>query len=143
MAHLIGVARLGRDAEIRHTAKGDAVSGLSLAFDYRNGTEKATQWVDGSLWGRTAEALAPYLIKGKQLYVVVDDLHMEEFESKGLTRSKLVGRISKIDLVGGAGEGGGAAESRPAARPAAPARPAAKPAAQASAFDGMDEDIPF
>lgn len=134
MAQLIGVARLGRDAEVRKTGSGDAVSGLSLAFDYRAGKEKATQWVDGSLWGKVAEALAPYLLKGKQVYVVVDDLHTEDYESKGQTRTKLVGRVSKIELVGSAER----SDSEP--RPAAALKPAARPAVQASAFD---EDIPF
>jgi len=62
MSKMFGLARIGRDAEIRFTPGGEAVAGLSLAFTYRVKGEKCTQWVDGSLWGKRAEALAPYLI---------------------------------------------------------------------------------
>ena len=67
MAMMIGLARLGRDAEIRTTSQGDSVATLALAFSYgRKGSDgnRPTQWVDAALWGKRAEALAPYLTKG-------------------------------------------------------------------------------
>ena len=58
---LIGIARLGRDAEIRHTASGKQVASLALAYDYGmkdDGTgKKPTQWVSASLWGDQAGRL--------------------------------------------------------------------------------------
>ena len=40
-----GLARIGRDAEIRHTAGGDAVASLSLAFTYgRKGEDGKFVW---------------------------------------------------------------------------------------------------
>lgn len=59
-----GLARLGRDAELRTTGNGDTVATLALAFTRRVKGEKLTQWVDGALWGKRAESLAPYLLKG-------------------------------------------------------------------------------
>ena len=44
---LIGLARLGRDAEIRFTNDGEPVASLSLAFEHgRRGTDgkRTTQW---------------------------------------------------------------------------------------------------
>lgn len=135
MPQLIGLARLGRDAEIRYTPDSTAVASLSLAMDYRNGKEKATQWVDGALWGKPAEALAQYLVKGKLVFVVLDDVHIAEFERRdGTAGTKLVGRVSKIELAGG----GDRAEERAAAP-----KPAPKPAASATGFGDMDDDIPF
>ena len=134
MAQLIGLARLGRDAELRSTQDGTPVASLSLAMDYRAGREKETQWVDGALWGKPAEALAQYLVKGKLVCVTLDDVHIAEFERRdGTDGTKLVGRVTKIELAGG----GERAEER-----AAP-KPAPKPAAAATGFSDMDDDIPF
>lgn len=70
-ATLLGT--IGRDAELRHTAN-SAVCGFSLATNesYRdsNGAIKErTDWHNIVLWGKRAEALAPYLKKGKRIYV--------------------------------------------------------------------------
>ena len=139
MPQLIGLARIGRDAELRTTQDGTAVASLSLAMDYRNGREKAVQWTDGALWGKPAEALAQYLVKGKLVCVTLDDVHIAEFERRdGTAGTKLVGRVSKLELAGGGERSEERAEQRPAPRPA-PQRTVP----QATGFDGMDDDIPF
>ena len=139
MPQLIGLARLGRDAELRTTQDGTPVASLSLAMDYRAGREKETQWVDGALWGKPAEALAQYLVKGKLVCVTLDDVHIAEFERRdGTAGTKLVGRVSKIELAGGGERTEERAEQRPAPRPA-PQRTVP----QETGFDGMDDDIPF
>lgn len=142
MAQLIGLARLGRDAELRSTQDGTPVASLSLAMDYRAGREKATQWVDGALWGKMAETLTQYLVKGKLVCVTLDDVHIESFEKRdGTSGTKLVGRVSKLELAGGRDDG--ERTERPAERPAQ--RQAPKPPARSSAdaFSGMDDDVPF
>ena len=56
-----GLARIGRDVELRTTQSGETVAGLSLAFSFgKKGADgkRPTQWVDASLWGKRAEALA-------------------------------------------------------------------------------------
>ena len=139
MAQLIGLARLGRDCELRTTQDGTPVASLSLAMDYRAGREKATQWVQGDLWGKMAETLTQYLVKGKHVCVTLDDVHIEAFQRRdGTEGTKLVGRVSKLELAGGRDDG---------ERTAQPAqRQAQKPAPKASAggFDDMDDsDVPF
>lgn len=136
---VFGLARIGRDAEIRHTAQGEPVAGLSLAFTYRAKGEKCTQWVDGSLWGKRAEALAPYLLKGGLISVTLEDVHIETFrKGDGSDGTKLVGRVSDVELAGG-GE-----RPTPEQKPAAqPARQAPAKASQGSGFDDLDSDIPF
>ncbi len=71
---VILVGNLGRDAELRYTPGGAAVSTLNLAttevFKDREGQKKEdTQWHRVILWGKTAETLQDYLVKGKQIYV--------------------------------------------------------------------------
>ena len=143
MAQLFGLARLGRDAELRTTAQGEHVAGLSLAFSYgRKGQDgkRPTQWVDGALWGKLAEAISPYLLRGSNVSVTLDDVHIETFrKADGTDGIKLVGRVSSIELAGGN-------QATQAPRPAAPApRPAPVPKAApaGSGFDDMDDDIPF
>ena len=140
MAQLIGLARLGRDCELRSTQDGTPVASLSLAMDYRNGREKATQWVDAALWGKMAEALTQYLVKGKLICVTLDDVHIEEFQRRdGGSGTKLVGRVSKLELAGGGRDDG--ERTAPTAQRQAP-KPA--PKASASGFDDMDDsDPPF
>ena len=140
MAQLIGLARLGRDAELRSTQDGTPVASLSLAMDYRAGREKATQWVDGALYGKQADALAQYLVKGKLICVTLDDVHIAEFEKRdGTSGTKLVGRVSKLELAGG-GRDDGERTAPPVQRQA----PKPPPKSSASGFDDMDDgDVPF
>lgn len=133
-----GLARIGRDVEVRFTANGEAVASLALAFTYRLKGEKATQWVEASLWGKRAEALAPYLRKGGLIAVTVDDVHIETYEGKNGTGTKLVGRVSDVELAGGGQEAEQAEKPKPA-----PARAAPKPVPASSGFESMDDDIPF
>lgn len=103
MAQLFGIARLGRNAEVRRTTQGEAVANLSLAFTYGRKDQdgkKPTQWVDASLWGQRAELLAAYLIKGTTLCVTLDDVHIEEYQKReGGQGNKLVGRVSNIEFA--------------------------------------------
>lgn len=141
MAKLFGLARIGRDAEIRHTANQDAVCSLSLAFTWGkkdSSGKRPTQWVDGSLWGKRAEALAPYLLKGTLIAVTLNEVHIETYQGANGAATKLAGKVLDIELAGGP-----TATSAPAQQPPAP-RPAPRPApAPAPNFADMDDDIPF
>ena len=145
MLQAFGAAIIGRDTEVRYTTGGDAVANLSLAFTYgRKGEDgkKPTQWVDGTLWGKVAEALAEYLVKGQRVAVVLEDVHIETFKrSDNTPGQKLAARVTSIELVGRPPQ---QSDDEPAPRQQ---RPAAKPAASKPApktgFDDMDDDIPF
>lgn len=152
-----GLARIGRDAELRKTQSGESVIGLSLAFSYgRKGDDgrRPTQWVDATLWGKRAEALAPYLQKGGLVSVSLEEVRIETFIGKNGEGHKLAARVVDIELAGSKDSGATPAPQRP---PAAP-RPAPQqggrdggysnthsvpPQRAASGFDDMDDDIPF
>lgn len=136
--------RIGRDAELRYTPNGDAVCNIAVAVDYgRKGQDgkRPTQWYDLALWGKQAEGLAPYLLKGKQIFFTASELHIEQFNrADGTQGAKLVGRISEIKFASDGGQSGQSVQSQPA-RPAAPRpQPAQQPTAD---FDSFDDDIPF
>ncbi len=147
MPNLYGLARIGRDAELRSTPAGESVANVSLAFNWgRKGEDgkRPTTWVDGALWGKRAEALAPYLTKGTSVVVTLEDIHIETYTARDQsTGSKIVGRIVGVELAGG-GERKEASEpaSAPAPRPAPAPKPAPKPA-PAGGFSDFDDDIPF
>ena len=78
---LTGLARLGRDATLRRTPQGDAVLEMALAFNYgaKDGSgNRPTQWIDATLWGKRAEALAQHLTKGSAVDVVITEPHIAE-----------------------------------------------------------------
>jgi single-strand DNA-binding protein len=136
MAALFGLARLGRDAEVRFTQGGEPVASLSLAFNYgKKGADgkRPTQWVDGALWGKRAEALAPYLLKGTLLAVTVEDIHIEVYKTQQGEGHKLAGNVTQVELAGG---------GQAAAPVAAPAPRPAPRAPQSGGFPA-DDDIPF
>lgn len=146
MAQLFGVMRIGRDVEVRQTPSGESVANITMAYNYgKKGSDgnKQTEWIEAALWGKRAEGLAQYLVKGQQIAVTINDPHVETFQKKdGSTGVKVVGSISEIELVGGKPAGSAPREeSRPARQPAA--RPAPARAAPAGAFDDMADDIPF
>ena len=137
-----GLARLGRDAELRRTTQGEAVANLALAFSYgRKGEDgkRPTQWVEASLWGKRAESLMPYLKVGQQVEVLLDDMHIETYEGRNGPGHKLAARVVDVELCGGPG----AREPAAASASRAPA-PAPAPRQQGgSGFDDMSDDIPF
>lgn len=135
--------RIGRDAELRYTPSGKAVCGVAVAVDYgRKGDDgrKPTQWYEVTLWDKQAEALAPYLTKGKQIFFTGEDLHIETFQKQdGSQGEKLVCRAAGIKF---ASDGSQAAHQPvPQQRQPAPQRQA--PAQQPVDDFDLDESIPF
>ena len=104
MMKLIGVARLGKDAELRHTSAGKAVVNMSLAWNYGRPDEsgkRPSQWVEVAFFGDRAEKVHPYLKKGTSLFLDVQDMHVETYAKKdGGTGVKLVGTVFEIDFAG-------------------------------------------
>lgn len=156
---LIGLIRLGRDAEIRYTGDGKPVASLAGAWNHgRKGDDgkRPTQWADLALWGDRAEKLQEYLTKGKQVFVVCSDVHVQTYQKNdGSTGVRLVGRVDDIEFAGGqneqAGQQGQQRQAAPAQRQAAPMQQRQAPAPKTSggggstgtAFDDLDDDIPF
>ncbi|WP_426100119.1 single-stranded DNA-binding protein [Pseudomonas sp. PSPC3-3] len=146
MPTLTDVGRIGRDAELRYTPDSTAVINLAIACEYgRKGADnkKPTQWIDATLWGKQAEALAPYLIKGQQIHFTIDDAHVETFtKTAGGEGFKLTGRVIVIKFAGPPPQ----AESAPQPRQQPRQQQSAPQKSQQGAardFDSFDDDIPF
>ncbi len=113
---VILVGNLGKDAEVRYTPAGTAVSTLSLATtevwnDKASGERvERTEWHRVVLWGKQAETLNDYLKKGKQIYVE-GKLQTRKWQDRdGNDKYTTEIRSDRIVLLGGRGGGGGGAD---------------------------------
>ena len=96
---LLGLARIGNEPELRYSSGGMAVLQLSLAYNYSK--EKKSQWVRASLFGKRAEALAPYLAKGQLIYAEISDVNVNQYTSKDGTQGvSLEGIVQDVGLTG-------------------------------------------
>ena len=142
MAQISGLFRIGRDAELRYTASGDAVCGLSLAYGYYDKSaekNRGSQWIEAAVFGKRAESLAPYLQKGGLVYAVINDPHVETYAKKdGTSGIKLSGKIAEIELAGGK------SSERDESQPKAAQEPRkAQDQSKSSGFGDFADDIPF
>ena len=97
--------RLGKDAELRYTQGGSPVSTLNLATSEswtKDGErQQRTEWHRIVLWGKTAENLQDYLLKGKQI-LVEGSLHTRKWQDKdGNDKYTTEVKAFKIVLLGG------------------------------------------
>jgi len=139
---VILVGRLTRNAELKYTNSGAAVSKFSLAINQRR--KKGDQWEDEvhyfdvSLWGKSAESINQYLVKGKQVGVE-GQLRQDRWQQDGQNRSKVEIFATNVMLLGGAGGG------RPGSPGPSEGRSGAPDAAEGGppATDNFEDDIPF
>lgn len=100
------VGRLTRDAELKYTNTGTAVSKFSLAVNRskRSGDQwsEEASFFDLTLWGKQAEAVNQYLTKGKQV-AIEGELRQNRWEQDGQKRSKVEINVNHLQLLGGGG----------------------------------------
>ena len=153
---VILVGRLGKDADTKFTPGGVSVTRFSVATsrrwkDQQSGEWKEeTDWSDVTLWRQ--EGLAPYLTKGKQLYVE-GRLQTRSYEDKDGKKVYATDVIAEtVNLLGGDGRGSDPSDefsqqsSRPVSMPrSAQSRPAASRQQPQDDFGGgiTDDDVPF
>ncbi|OFV92664.1 MAG: single-stranded DNA-binding protein [Acidobacteria bacterium RIFCSPLOWO2_12_FULL_65_11] len=141
---VILVGNLGRDAELRYTPGGAAVSTINMATtevwnDKAGQRQEKTEWHRVVLWGKTAESLTEYLTKGKQIYVE-GRLQTRQWDDKdGNKRYTTEIRGDRIVLLGG----GGGRGAPVAMTDRGEAAGAAAPGAAENAEPLTDDDIPF
>ncbi len=142
---VILVGRLTRNAELKYTNSGAAVSKFSLAINQRR--KKGDQWEDEvhyfdvSLWGKSAESINQYLVKGKQVGVE-GQLRQDRWQQDGQNRSKVEIFATNVMLLGGAGGAGGGPRGPSAPGEAKGGGPDFPEGGQ-PAPDNFEDDIPF
>jgi single-strand DNA-binding protein len=137
------VGRLTRDVELKYTNTGFAIANMSLAVNRR--AKKDDTWQDEVsffncvLIGKRAEALAQYLVKGKQL-AVQGELRQNRWEQGGQPRSRVEIFLNDIQLLGGRYQEQG---QEGAFRRAENEKAEQYPSQEIPTADDFDDDIPF
>jgi len=141
------VGNLPRDPEIRFTATGRAVASFSMGVGRRyqvNGEwQEQTSWFNVTAWGQLGENAAATLVKGSRV-VVTGRLEQREYTSREGEKRTAIDVVA--DDIGPSlrwatatvvrtpkqeGQGGGAANSRPA-------NSGTNPGNEATPFDGEE-----
>jgi single-strand DNA-binding protein len=97
------VGRLTRDAELKYTNNGFAISNLGIAVNRSKKVgeawEEEANFFDVTLLGRRAESLNQYLQKGTKI-AVTGELRQERWEKDGQKRSRVSIQANNIQLLG-------------------------------------------
>ncbi len=100
---------LGRDPEVRYTSSGKAVLKFSLAVaekwkDRDGNKQESTTWIEGEVWGKSAENFSEYCSKGSNVFVE-GKMKQETWDDKntGKKRTKLVLNTKFWNLCGSGG----------------------------------------
>ena len=107
-----GIGRLTRDAETKHTAGGMAICSFAVAVNRR--VKKGEQWeeqasfFDVEMFGKRAESIGQYLVKGKQVGISGELAQDRWTDGDGQNRSKVKIIADDVQLLGGnaAGQSG-------------------------------------
>jgi single-strand DNA-binding protein len=90
---------LGKDAEVKYLANGDALCNFSVADSM--GRDKGTIWWNCGLYGKRAESLSQYLLKGQAVTVTGSVSEREWTDKEGNKRKSMDVRVNDIALQGG------------------------------------------
>src|ERR1700716_1941992 len=108
---VILVGNLGRDAELRYTPGGAAVSTINMATtevwnDKSGQRQEKTEWHRGVLWGTTPESFSEYQTKVKRVYVEGRVRPRQWDDKDGNKRYTTEIKGDRVVLLGGGGGGG-------------------------------------
>jgi single-strand DNA-binding protein len=128
---------LGSEPELKSVGDSNVCS-FSVAVNRKVKGEKVTDWFNVSVWGKTGEACAKYLAKGKQV-VVAGALEPRAYTTTGSgeDRVSLDVRANEVHFLSSR------SDDRPPRDDAADAAIAASQDAEQAEKDAQDEDIPF
>lgn len=101
---VVVTGRLVRDAELKMTSGGMAITTFSLAVNRSvktpEGWRDEAQFFDVTVFGKQGEALKSYLLKGTSI-CVEGELKQDRWEKDGRTNSKITIVGNSLKLMGG------------------------------------------
>ena len=97
---------LGTDIKLTYTAsKGTPVGRFSVGVNEYNSQTKQneTMWVNVTLWGKSAESLSPYLVKGTKV-IVTGKLSIRKYKANDGTEKYstevVADMVNGVELIG-------------------------------------------
>lgn len=127
MNNLTVAGQLGRDAEVRFLPNGDPVANFSIADS--QGKDKDAIWWNCQLFGKRAESLAQYLVKGQSVTITGSVSQRKYTDKAGVEKISTDVRVNDVSLQGGRKE---ATSQQPNPQSKSP-----------SGFSDMNDDVPF
>ena len=127
MNRIIIKGRIAREIEIRQTQTGKSVGSFSVAVDKGFGENKSADFFRVQAWEKTADFVAKYFSKGKEI-LIEGRMESREYEKDG--QKNLVWELiaERVEFCGGARES---------------APPAGQPPISGGAPADDDEPYPF
>lgn len=96
---VIIIGRLCKDSELKYTQSGTAISNFSIANNRKFGEKESVSYFDLVMWGKGAEALSPYLLKGKKI-AVEGRIEQQRWDDKdGGKRSKVIINVGQVQFL--------------------------------------------
>ena len=149
---VILIGHLGQDAQTNYTASQVPVTKFSVATNRRWKDQQSGEWKEETNWTNVVlwrgESVAPYLTKGKQVYVE-GRIQTRSYEDKeGQKRYATEVIAEDVILLGGRGEGGAPADEgfgQPVSMPRGQRSQgaASSPAGQSFNQGVTEDDVPF
>lgn len=95
------VGNVGNDGELKYLQDGTPVLNFQIACKVGRSKDDKPEWVKLAMFGRRAEAVAPFARKGVHV-TATGSAEIERFEKRdGSAGSAMVVRVDQIDFVGG------------------------------------------
>lgn len=100
------IGNLGNNPDVRNTESGKKMARLSIATNenYRNAKGEAvkeTQWHNAIAWGKNAELVEKYLIKGSQVAIEGKLVNRNYVDKDGIKRYITEVQVNDILFLGG------------------------------------------
>ena len=99
------------EKDFGYTVNGKARLNLSIAVNEGYGENKSVSYFDVVYWGKSAEAVKPYITKGKQM-LVSGRLKQDRWEKDGNKYSRVYIIAESIQLLGGREDSGQSAPAQ-------------------------------
>ena len=120
---------LGKDAELKTTAKGDPVLNFSVGVKAGYGEKATTTWANCGMYGKRGEAIAQYMTKGALVGCTGE---VREYKDKN-DQTRYAVTVSDVTLLGG----------KPQSDKPHQEKPAKQQSSGGGNFNDLDDDIPF
>jgi len=106
---IVACGNIGKDPELRQIPGGDSVLNFSIGVNEswkgKDGSkQERVEWMNCSLFGKRADALAQYLKKGSRI-LVEGRLRSDKYEKNGETRYSTKVILSEIVMLDGKKDG--------------------------------------
>ncbi len=135
---VILMGRMTRDPELKYTSGGKAFANFSLAVQK---TKDEAEFIDCTVWEKTAETIAEYFRKGNRI-LVQGRLSVSTYEQNGEKRKMTRVVVNSFEFIESSGNSGGYQQQQSFNNSSK-----SKPPVQNDAFendnDDMDDDEEF